>query len=142
MAVVQLNIGRFKAQHPGFNSLNDAVYQKLFTIAGMILNNTGYSLVTDPIERETLLYLLMAHIAELDPNIVDVNGNTGNGIVGRVSSASEGSVSVSTDYAAMSASSAWFMQTQNGALYWQMTAKYRQFQYVPPPRRGCGCGGR
>jgi hypothetical protein len=140
MAIVSLDIQKFKDSYPQFNNLTEPVLYRLFYFAEAILDNTDRSLVSDLNKRETLLYLLMAHIATIDPVISDVNGNAGSGIVGRVSSGSEGSVSISTDYAAMSRSSAWYMQSQYGAMYWEMTKQYRMFRYIPAPARGCGCG--
>ena len=57
-------------------------------------------------------------------------------LVGRVASASEGSVSVSLEYASStSVNQAWFFQTPYGAQFWQATAAYRQMRYVAPMPR-------
>ena len=143
MAVVALDIEKFKKQYPVFNNLTpDDVYKRLFALACLKVNNTDNSVITDIEERETLLYLLMAHFAELDPGIVDANGSHGSGgLVGRVSSASEGSVSISSEYAAMTQNSAWYLQTQYGAMYWELISKYRKFRYIAP-KRGCCRHGR
>lgn len=54
------------------------------------------------------------------------------GIVGRIASATEGSVSVAAEYdAPPNASQAWLIQTKYGAEYWSATAKYRTARYVP-----------
>lgn len=54
------------------------------------------------------------------------------GIVGRVNNASQGDVSVASEYQAPpNASMAWFIQTKYGAQYWAMTAKYRTFIGLP-----------
>ena len=143
MAVVELDIEEFKKQYPVFNSLDDAVYKRLFSLACLKVNNTDHSLVINIEERGMLLYLLMAHFAELDPGIVDTNGSNGSGgLVGRVSSASEGSVSISSEYAAMTQSSAWYLQTQYGAMYWELTSRYRKFRYFAPNKQGCCRHGR
>jgi hypothetical protein len=51
--------------------------------------------------------------------------------VGRVSSASEGSVSASFDYGTPTpGSGAWFQQSQYGAAFWQATSSLRGMQYI------------
>ncbi len=56
------------------------------------------------------------------------------GVVGRISDASEGDVSVSAEWAAPpSVSAAYFLQTKYGAQFWQMTARYRTALFVPAP---------
>jgi hypothetical protein len=56
------------------------------------------------------------------------------GIVGRISQAAEGDVSVSSEWEAPpNANQAYFTQTKYGAQYWTMTAKYRTALFVPAP---------
>jgi hypothetical protein len=95
---------------------------------------------------QNLLYLLTAHIAFLNAPR-DGSGNpaaTGTPappIVGRINSASEGSVSVGADMGDVNAggpSQAWYMQTTWGSEFWAATAAVRTFQYVPAPRFGPG----
>lgn len=50
--------------------------------------------------------------------------------VGRTSSASEGSVSASFDYA-NSQNAAWFTQSQYGSAFWQATSSIRGARYIP-----------
>ncbi|EEZ74634.1 hypothetical protein NEILACOT_05350 [Neisseria lactamica ATCC 23970] len=77
-----------------------------------------------PEEREMLLFLLVRHFAALAERAAQ------GGLVGRIASASEGSVSVSADMGAAGGNAAWYLQTPYGATYWQLTAKYRRFRYV------------
>ena len=101
-----------------------------FSEATLLLDNTDASPVVDAGQRLTLLNLLVAHIAAL-------NGATpagAAGLVGRVSSVSEGSVSISSEFTTRVGSGAWFMQTTWGAEYWALTEPYRQFQYEPGPQ--------
>lgn len=140
MAIVVLNINEFKAKYPAFNNLTDDVYHRLFDIACLTLNNTDNNPVKNADQRKTLLYLLMAHLAVLDSDIKDASGSNGSGgLVGRIHSATEGSVSISTEYATATQSSAWYLQTQYGALYWQLILPFRLFKYVPKRRSHC-CG--
>ena len=94
----------------------------------LVLGNTNWTLVRNPAKQAVLLGLLTAHVAQL--NMQAAQGNT---LVGRVSSASEGSVSVSTDLGPLPESAAWFAQTQYGLLFWQSTAFLSQARYVPHP---------
>ncbi len=56
------------------------------------------------------------------------------GIVGRINSATEGDVSVTSEWAAPpNANQAYFVQTKYGADYWTYTARYRLAIFVPAP---------
>jgi hypothetical protein len=58
------------------------------------------------------------------------------GIVGRINNASEGDVSVASEWSAPpNANAAYFLQTKYGADYWTMTARYRTALFVPAPAR-------
>lgn len=118
--VVDLNIEKFKNSYPVFRDQSDSQIEMVFFEATIILNNTKQSPIRDLQRREFFIYLAMAHILTLAKQQSD-----GNGAVGRLSSASEGSVSVSLDYGASTASSKWWEQTTFGAKYWQYTKQYR-----------------
>ena len=90
----------------------------------------------DANQRQFLLYLLTAHIAAIAQGTNDGSGNITPplGIVGRINNASEGDVSVSSEWQAPpNASQAYFTQTKYGAQYWTMTARYRTALFVPAP---------
>jgi hypothetical protein len=58
-------------------------------------------------------------------------------MVGRINSATEGSVSITSDYGSAGSggpSEAWYTQTPYGALYWAATAQYRTWQYHIGPQ--------
>lgn len=135
MAVVAFDIAGFRARYPEFVTVQDATLTAYFGEAGLYLNNTDTSLVTDTAIRSTLLNMLTAHIAALNSG---VNGEAPSPLVGRVSQASEGSVSVTADMGPVTGSQAWFMQTKYGAAYWQASAGYRTFRYVSG-RSGAAC---
>lgn len=129
MAVVTLDIPKFRAMFPEFSNVPDEQLPYLFDQSTDYLNNTDFSLVIDPIKRERLLYLLMAHLAYM--RFGDANGNGGSGMVGRISSASEGSVSVSSDVGPVEFRYAWYTQSPYGMDYWQATKVYRMANYYP-----------
>lgn len=94
--------------------------------AGLFMDNTEASPIGDVNRRTTFLYMIVAHLAALE-------GPGSTGTVGRLSSASEGSVSASFDYGTQSASAAYWLQTPYGAQYWQATAPYRTMRYIAAP---------
>ena len=83
--------------------------------------------------------MLTAHLAWLyAPR--DANGNPASTgqiappLVGRISTASEGSVSVSTELTSSgSPSEAFFSQTKYGLSFWQATAQFRTARYAARP---------
>lgn len=138
MAVVVFDPAAFKVAYPAFASVPDEQLQNYFDLATMYLSNTDCSIVQDINKRQTLLWLLTAHIAFLSGAL---NPTGVPGLVGRVSSATEGSVSVSTEFP-VSPNGAWFMQTQWGAMFWQATLKLRSFNYRARPTVVEGQNGR
>lgn len=104
----------------------------LFRTACTILNNTPYSIVQNVDERRDLLWLIVAHQAQLGLNAASGSGSsTGAQGVGRLASATRGSVSVSYDGSGLPTNAGWFTQTQYGLTYWQATAQYRQMRMTP-----------
>lgn len=108
------------------------------------LDNSDASPVADPVLRLTILNAVTAHIAALNAPTAD--GEPSPELVGRITSGSMGSVSVSAEMAPATAGSAWWMQTKYGAAAWQMLAPYRTFRYVAGrqpvfDRPGWGWGG-
>src|ERR1019366_68151 len=106
--------------------------QSYFLIGQLYLDNSSCSAVTDLGIRSALMNMLVAHLAAM---FNGVNGEKPSELVGRISAATQGSVSVTAEYAIPpSASAAWFTQTKYGAAYWQATSIYRRFSYVPGPQ--------
>ena len=129
------NPGIFLAMFPEFTNAynaNPARYEALFTYrAPRFLSNGPTSPVCDVQQRLGLLNMLVAHIAYLAG---DLSADGQARPVGRVSDASEGSVSASFDYAAASQNNGqWFNQSQYGAEFWQATSSLRGFKYSPRP---------
>lgn len=127
--VVRFVPADFKVAFPEFASIADARLTLQFNNATLLLNNSCGSYVCDAPKREHLLNLLTAHLAALFDG---VNGAGATGAVGRVASATEGTVSAQLEMPTVP-NAAWYQQTQWGALYWTATAMYRSFVYVAPP---------
>ena len=129
MAVVTLDIASFRAMYPEFSNVSDAILPFLFDQSTDYLNNTDYSLVDDVVKRERLLYMLMAHLAYV--RYGDNRKRGGSGMVGRIASATEGSVSVSSDLGPIEFRYAWYTQSPYGMDFWQATKVYRMANYYP-----------
>jgi len=130
MSVVAFDFNAWVARYPELSPpVEEPAALLYFAEAQLYLNNTPTAIVEDVATRAVLLNMLVAHIAA----IAIARAPGGGGIVGRVASASEGSVSVSADMQ-LPGSAAWFAQTAYGAAYWQATAQYRTMRYRPGPR--------
>jgi hypothetical protein len=132
MASVALNTLAFAERYPAFAGLSAQAMGMYFAEAALYVSNRDDSIVVDLAEREVLLYMMMAHIISLSGG--DASGSE-SGLVGRISSATEGSVSVSAEYPMQSsAMGAWLVQTKYGAQFLALTSKYRRFRFEPVAR--------
>ena len=103
-----------------------------FEEATLYQANDGSGPICDAVQQASLLNMVTAHIAKLyQPTPPAIAGQqVAPGPVGRVASASEGSVSVSLEMSGSEAS-AWWNQTPYGASWWKATAQYRTMRYRP-----------
>lgn len=117
----------FKAAFPQFSKFTDEQLTQFFEeVENTVLDNTESSCIGLK-DRKKFFYLLVAHQAALQDRINE--GNTG--LVGRISSATEGSVSISTDYlSSPTALAQWLNQTPYGAKFYAWTSKYRSALWV------------
>lgn len=127
---VAFNYQAWVTRYPEFASIDAPTAALYFAEAGLYLDNSATSLVTDGPTRLMLLNMITAHIAQL--NRV-VNGAAASDLVGRIDSATQGSVSVTAVMDTVPGTAAWFVQTKYGAAYWQATAAYRTMRYFPRP---------
>lgn len=129
MTSVVFDVTSFKTRYPEFNAVSEAKLQACFTEATLYLSNADDSPVTDLIRRALFLNMLTAHIAYIGGSL---NADSMPNPVGRVSNASEGSVSIGLDFATPG-TAAWFSQSQYGAAFWQATLSLRRFRYISRP---------
>ncbi len=116
--------------------MSNEALQNYFDLACMYLSNKDGSIVTDIPRRTRLLNLLTAHIAQLMG--ANAGGSGTPGMVGRISDATEGTVTARATYADQTSQSmAWYIQTQYGAMYWQATQAFRTFRYARPRVPAC-----
>lgn len=133
--VVTFSYGDWSARYPELASSVSSVQAQLyFNEASLYCDNTPTSIITDASqpggEREMLLNMVTAHIAALN---APLNGQPSSPLVGRISGATQGSVSVQTQMDVPPGSAQWFNQTKYGAAYWFATTKYRTMLYVRGP---------
>lgn len=115
-----------------------------FNMATIFQVNDGSGPVADAATQTTLLYALTAHIAALNANLA--SGAAPPPLVGRINSASEGSVSVGAEFNVPAGTAQWYAQTKYGAMWWAMTAGYRLMNYrrgpdVVPAQQGFSQNG-
>ena len=101
-----------------------------FAEATLYCDNTDCSVITDLNQRAMLLNMATAHIAALNSPL---NGQASSPLVGRITNASEGSVSVQTQFDVPPGSAQWWAQTKYGAAFYAATAQFRVMQYFPGP---------
>ncbi len=107
-----------------------------FTIAGLYLSNQPNSPVCNLQIRGTILGMIASHLLALNIR-ARAAGDATAGIVGRVGSASQGSVSTTLELDTPG-SAAWWAQTSYGLNAWQALAPYRMGIYWPPPQLPIG----
>lgn len=114
-------------RYPEFKAVAECDAQAYFDEATLFHRNDGGGPVCDATQQLQLLNMLTAHIAKL---YATVGGVAPSGLVGRITDATEGSVSASVDkFANMSQAAQWYLQTPYGFAYWRATAAYRTAHY-------------
>jgi hypothetical protein len=139
--IVAFNYAAWVARYPEFTSVQKQVAQEYFNEATIYHRNDGGGPVpTAPIQT-TLLNMMTAHIAaryaQSQGSPSPGAAQDANSLVGRISDATEGSVTVRAEMpTSLSAYQAWLFQTKYGADYWQATIPFRTMRYLPPRNRG------
>jgi len=127
----------FLTRYPEFADVNPTLLGMYFAEAGLFLDNSGAGVIQDPNQQLILMNMLTAHIAELNRLTTGPDGTAHavNQLVGRVSSATQGTVTLQADYSSPEGIQQWLDQTKYGAAYNAATAGYRLFRYRAGPRR-------
>lgn len=130
---VTFDLAAWRLAYPQFAALTDEqITGAILPVAELYLRNDGTGPVRSETTQQTLLQLIVAHCTQLMLGQT-TNGVAGPSAVGRVSGATEGSVSVQFDFPDTSPGAAWFSQTPYGAAFWAATAAYRTMHYIPGP---------
>lgn len=133
--IATFDYAKWIALFPELAGVVEPAADAYFAVATTIHANDGGGPVATLAQQAALLNYLTAHIARLfsdrDESGLSVSGGSvpAPDTVGRVSQATEGSVSVTLDMGQVTNQQAWFLQTKYGSLYWQATAAYRTARY-------------
>lgn len=126
----------FVARYPEFQNVDEGYAQLCFNEATLYCANV-LGIVCQQTVLATLLNMMTAHIVKLyAPQLNGVpdtesSGTSPNpGTVGRISNATEGSVTVALDMPNQPQAAAWYNQTTYGASFWAATAPYRTARLV------------
>ena len=111
---------------------NSAQATQYWTEATMLLDNTISSPVQDVTQRTAILNLITAHICALRQPL---GGQPSSPLVGRISDATEGSVSVKAELIVAAGSAQFWAQSKYGLQAWQMLLPFRSARYYAGPRR-------
>lgn len=129
---VEFDYAVWIARYPEFADVNEATATAYFAEASIYHDNSGVGEPSDPVIQLLLMNMMTAHVAALYSG----PGGVLSPFIGRVSSATEGSVSISSEgFAGIVGSQQWLLQSRYGSSYWFATTPYRTFRYVPGPRR-------
>lgn len=131
---VAFNYQAWIARYPEFtNTVTSDIATGLFNEAVIYHRNDGTGPVNSTTAQSTYLNMVTAHLAML---YFGTDADPASSVVGRVSNANEGSVSVAVEMSADGGPSKdWWVQTKYGASYWAATAAYRTMRYLHGPRR-------
>ena len=127
-AVAVFDYNTWQLRYPEFKSVNSDLAQMYFDEATLYFKNDGSGPCGDPVRQLMYLNMLTAHIAKLN---AIVNGQAPSGLVGQITDASEGSVSVTVKPLSERPEDAWYNQTTYGAAFRRATAGYRLGHYRP-----------
>ena len=144
MAVVTFNYTTWSQRYPEFGGgiVPEPLASLYFAEACMFLDNTDCGAVpagAPTYQRDMFLNMITAHIAALNAAI---GGQPASPIVGRISQAAQGSVSVTAELVNNpSEQMAFFAQTKYGLAYWTASRQFRTGFYVPGPQAQPGIFG-
>lgn len=147
---VVFNIGEFFGAFPELSTAPPLRVQMAFTAATTIIDNSEDPDIVDADQLKQALYFLTAHICLLmasavtvtagDPSCGGSGASISPGMTGRLSSATEGSVSIATEAITSADASAlekWMASTQYGALAWMIIRPlFAPFYTAGPDRSG------
>lgn len=133
---VTFNYTAWIQRYPEFKNISNALADLYFAEACLYIDNTGRGPVIDPNVQTIFLNMATAHIAALNSPVIGGEYTDGTGsipgptLVGRIASATEGSVTASAEMPEQPGSAAWWQQTKYGAALWQASLPYRLGRYI------------
>lgn len=140
MGVVQFSYAAWLAVYPEFTHpggpipVSQPQAENFFAQATMLHANDGSGPVCGPAQQLALLNAVTAHLAAI---FAPAQGQpAASDLVGRISNASEGTVSVAIQNDYPSGTAQYWQQTKYGSFYWEATKTFRRASYLPNPRSG------
>jgi len=135
MGVVAFDYTAWSARYPELAAfVAEPMAQAYFNEAQLYCDNTPCSPIHDDSvggQRSVILNMATAHIAAIN---APLNNQPSSPLVGRISNATEGSVSVQTENLYPPGTVQFWQQTKYGAAFWAATTQFRTFRYVAPVR--------
>ena len=136
--IVTFDYPTWAARYPEFNGIVDQPTATAYwNEANLYVRNDGGGPVNTAVMQSTLLNMVTAHIAQINSGSI---GNPASPLVGKISSATEGSVSVDVDAGIVPGTAAWFYMTKYGLSFWQATNGFRRASYRARPTYVAGSG--
>lgn len=137
--LVIFDYSKFAAMYPELSGVGSQLAQEYFDLACTLCRNDWRNPAAPFGYLDKLLYMATAHVTWLyAPRGPDgqpaAAGAAASPLVGQVTSATEGSVSVQVAAAPMAGESAWWWnQTKYGAMFWAASTAFRRMQYFANP---------
>jgi len=129
MGVVEFNWDEWSVLYGELaNSVSEQLAKVWFKEAQLYCDNTPKSPIQNLTTRESLLGMMTAHLITLN---VPLKGQPSSPLVGRISSATEGTVTVQVENKFPEGTPQWYQQTKYGARFWAATTQFRSFIYEP-----------
>ncbi len=129
--IVQPDFTAWQLLFPEFSNVSAEQYAMYFDMATQFCRNDGFGPVSKASIQIRLLNLMTAHWAQILSGTAGSDG--ASPLVGAITSASEGSVSVSVKNDYPSGTAQWYQQTKYGSAFYAATAPYRQMRYIAGP---------
>lgn len=131
---ITFDYANFIAGFPEFQTVPPGAVTFAFQTACLYFVNDGTNPAACSGNMAMLLNLATAHVLSIRGYPTAGGVTPTPGPVGRINSASEGSVSIGTEWGGEGPpSQAFWLQSEYGAMFWQATAQYRTMRYVPNP---------
>lgn len=125
---VSFDFDAWLRRYPEFeDTVTQDLASEFFAEATLYHANDGSGPVRTVAAQSMLLNMVTAHVAQM---AVGSDNNPPSSAVGRVSSATQGSISATLEMEVPPGTAQWWSQTKYGAAYWAATAAYRTARYL------------
>jgi uncharacterized protein DUF4054 len=138
--IVSFNYAQWTSRYPEFAGISSDAATTYFDEAQIYVRNDGGGPVKTASVQSALLNMVTAHLAALySPQTLGTPNSSGSSpaspLVGRIASATEGSVTVAADMPDQPGTAAWWNSTKYGASFWNASKQYRTMRYLIAAQR-------